>query len=495
MSDDGSDRRPRPGAPAGAERRRPGNTQLASDRVQFRRALTLTFMTLVIPGSAQLVMGNRRVGRIAVRIWLACLALAAVVVLLGMTSRSSVFALVTSPTLLFLGRWLLVAGAIAWVLLLLDAWRLGRPLQLNRGHRLWMTGVNAALCLGTAGVLFFAAHLVNVQGGFIGTVFASSTSSDPTDGRYNVLLLGTDEGDGRDGMRPDSLQVASIDKDTGRTVLIGLPRNLENVPFPDGSVMDEEFPDGFDCDGCYLNAVNTWADDNADKFGADTSDEDSPGIDATMGAVEEITGLKLNYYALVNMEGFSRVIDAVGGVDVNVRERTAIGGIGSPISGYIEKGKQRLDGEHALWFARSRVENDDWSRMGRQKCLMSAMVEQLDPKTVLMNVQKIADSGKALLTTNIPSGDLNVFMDLALKARTQKISSVSLTPPVIYTGNPDYDKVRKIIAESIDKAEGNAPKPYGIERASLEQVSHADPEAPAKDPRKANQASDVAAAC
>ncbi|MGJ9413462.1 LCP family protein [Aeromicrobium sp. CF4.19] len=468
----------------------PSPTQVASDRIQFRRALTLTFMTLVMPGSAQLVMGNRRVGRIALRVWLGVIVAVVLVALLALTSRSGVFALFTNPRLLFIGRWFLILGAIAWVVLLLDAWRLGRPLKLRRGHRLWMTGVNAALCFGTAGVMFFAAHLVSVQNGLIGTVFASEASSDPTDGRYNVLLLGTDSGDGRDGMRPDSLQVASIDRDTGRTVLVGLPRNLQDVPFPEDSVMREEFPDGFDCDGCYLNAVNTWANDNAELF-----DEDEPGIEATMGAVEEITGLQLNYYALVNMEGFSTLIDAVGGVDVNVRERTAMDGIGAPISGYIEAGEQRLDGTQALWFARSRVENDDFTRMGRQKCLMSAMLEQLDPKTVLMNVQKIADSGKALLTTDVPASDLNVFMDLALKARAQKISSVSLTPPVIYTGNPDYPKVRRLVAEAVQKAEGKAPKPYGLERASLSQVKQVDPTAPAKDPNEANQSSDVAAAC
>ncbi len=65
-----------------------------------------------------------------------------------------------------------------------------------------------------------------------------------------MLLLGGDSGPDRSGLRPDSLTVASIDKDTGRTVLVGLPRNLQDVPFPKGSVMRKEFPDGFDCEGC-----------------------------------------------------------------------------------------------------------------------------------------------------------------------------------------------------------------------------------------------------
>ncbi len=463
----------------------------SSARIQFRRALTLTAMTLVMPGSAQLVMGNRRVGRICLRIWLGVLAAAALLLIVSLTSRTGLFSLLTNPTLLMLGRWILIVGAIAWVALLIDAWRLGRPLEMARKHRLWMAGLNSAMCFVTAGVMFFAAHMVSTSQSFIGTVFASSTTSAPEAGRYNVLLLGSDSGPDRSGVRPDSLTVASIDKETGRTVLIGLPRNLEDVPFPAGSVMDKEFPNGFDCEGCYLNAVNTWANDHADKFG-----EKLPGIDATMGAVEEITGLKLNYYAMVNMKGFSKLIDAVGGVEMNVRERTAIGGIGSPIRGYIEAGKQTLTGDQALWYSRSRVNNNDFSRMGRQKCVMNAMIQQLSPKKVLLNVGKIASSGKALLSTNIPQKDLDVFMDLAFKAKAQKVSTVSLVPPVIYTGNPDYKKVRKIIDKSIGEAEGKkATRKPRLETASLSIPKPDDGTAKKKDPMKANQSSDLGSSC
>lgn len=460
-----------------------------SARVQFRRALTLTLMTLVMPGSAQLVMGNKRIGRLAVRVWLGVLAATLFVVLLSMTSRTGLFSLVTNSLILTVVRVFLVVGAISWVGLLIDAWRLGVPRQLGRNHRVFVTGLNGLLCVATAGTMLFAAHLVAVQNQFIGTVFAATTVSQPTDGRYNVLLLGGDSGPDRDGLRPDSLTVASIDKETGRTVLIGLPRNLQDVPFPKGSVMRKQFPKGFDCPGCELNGINTWANDHADLFGVK-----SPGIDATAGAVEEVTGLKVNYYAMVNMRGFAKLVDAVGGVRINVKERTAIGGIGSPIRGYIEAGEKMLTGDQTLWYARSRVQNDDWSRMGRQKCVMNAMLHQLSPKKVLLNVEKIADSSKALLTTNIPQKDLPVFMDLALKAKTQKVSTVSLVPPAIYTGNPDFAKVRRLIDAAIAKAEGTSTSAGGLGDATLAQVDP-DSTVDANDPRKANASDDLTASC
>lgn len=467
----------------------------ASARIQFRRALTLTAMTLVMPGSAQLVMGNKRVGRACLRIWLGLIAVAVVLLFISMTSRTGLFSLATNSTLLTLGRWLLIAGAAAWVALLVDAWRLGRPRELHRKHRFWITGVNAALCFVTASAMLFAAHMVSTSQSFIGTVFASSTTSPPAEGRYNILLLGGDSGPDRSGVRPDSLTVASIDAKTGRTVLVGLPRNLEDVPFPAGSVMGKEFPKGFDCEGCYLNSVNTWANDHADQFG-----EKSPGLDATMDAVQEITGLKLNYYAMVNMKGFAKLIDAVGGVTMNVRERTAIGGIGSPIRGYIKPGKQKLTGDQALWYSRSRVLNSDFSRMGRQKCVMNAMLQQMSPQKVLLNVGKIASSGRELLSTDIPQQDLDVFMDLALKAKAQKMSTVSLVPPVIFTGNPDYAKVRRLVNSAIDKAEGKSKKPAAkahLLTASLSVPEPAQAAAPekAKDPIKANQTADLGSSC
>jgi LCP family protein required for cell wall assembly len=473
---------------------RPADT---SARIQFRRALTLTGMTLVMPGSAQLVMGNKRIGRISIRVWLAFLVTALVLVVVSLTSRTGLFSLMTNPTVLTLGRWVLILGAIAWIALMIDAWRLGRPLEMGRRHRLWMAGVNGALCFVTAGVMFFAAHMVSTSQSFVGTVFASSTTSAPEKGRYNVLLLGGDAGPDRTGVRPDSLTVASIDKDTGRTVLIGLPRNLEDVPFKPGTVMDKAFPNGFSGEGNYLNAVNTWANDHADLFG--TKD---PGIKATMDAVEQITGLTLNYYALVNMKGFAKLIDAVGGVTLDVRERTAIGGIGSPVRGYIEQGRKKLTGDQALWYSRSRVLNSDFSRMGRQKCVINAMVQQLSPQKVLLNVGKIAKSGKALLSTDIPQKDLDVFMDLALKAKTQKISTVSLVPPVIYTGNPDYAKVRRLIQASIDQAEGKKnPASSRLATAQLaapqtqQEIVAAKVAEKKKDPVKANQTSDLGSTC
>ena len=149
-----------------------------------------------------------------------------------------------------------------------------------------------------------------------------------------MLLLGGDSGADRWGLRPDSLTIASIDEENGKTVLISLPRNMTNFPFAEGSVMEEQFPDGFDCgEECLLNGVSTWAGDNTELF----PKSKNPGVDATIMAVEGITGLEINYWAMVNLRGFRELVDAVGGVTLNVRQPIPVG-IGSDVN-YVQPGR------------------------------------------------------------------------------------------------------------------------------------------------------------
>lgn len=442
---------------AGADPESAADAQARADRVRFRRSLTLMAMTLLLPGSAQLVAGNKRIGRLIVRVWLGLVGLALLLGITYLVDRTTIFGLATDPDLLLLARIVLIILAVGWILLLTDAWRLGDPLRLRRTHRLVMVGVNSVLCLAAGGVLLFSAHVVAVQRDFIETVFGAGEVSDPHDGRYNVLLLGGDSGSDRWGLRPDSITVASIDEETGRTVLFGLPRNLVDVPFPEGSVLDERFPDGFDCAACYLNSLYTWGAEHADLF----PDADDPGLEATKLGVEGVTGLPINYTAMVNLAGFDALIDALGGVTVEVPKDLPIGGVGGDITGTIPAGTRHLDGYQALWFARSRAADDDYSRMARQKCLMSAMLRQLDPKRVVLKMGDIADAGKRVLKTDIPASELDTFIDLALEARGQPVATVSFVPPKITTYDPDYDRIRQMVDSALVKAEGEAPEGTG----------------------------------
>lgn len=479
-----------PGSP------RTGSTADRAARVRFRRALALMVMTLLVPGSAQLAAGNRKVGRVAFRVWLGVLAVGAVVVLVSLVHRQFLFDLAFDTGLLQLLRLVLIAGAIGWALLLVDAWRIGQPLSLSMRHRRAAIGVNGAFCLFVASALLFGSHVVGVQRDLVQTMFGSGEASDAAHGRYNVLLLGGDSGVDRWGMRPDSMTVASIDAETGKTVLISLPRNMENFTFAPGSVMEEQFPDGYDCgeEFCMLNSVSTWAGDNTELFG----DSEHPGVDATISAVEGITGLEISYFAMVNLRGFRELVDAVGGVTLNVRSPIPVG-IGSDVN-YVQPGVRKLTGFETQWFARARQGSDDYSRMARQKCVMTAMLHQVSPQTMLKNFSSIAQASSEMVATNIPAGEVGTFVDLALKAKDQKVATVSLVPPLVPdTAHPDIAMIQAKVAEAIDASEGDlkaeeaAPAKKKRKKAPAQVTGGSVGDL--KDGYAANESQDLASAC
>jgi LCP family protein required for cell wall assembly len=422
-------------------------------RVRYRRALMLMVMTLAVPGSAQLVAGNRRVGRVATRVWATVLACVAGSLLLAAIWHEYAFWLVFNTTVLGYLRLALMVLAVGWAALFVDAWRIGQPLTLALNHRRTVVGVNGVLCFSVAGALLFGAHLVGVQRTFVLTMFSGDTVTGSHDGRYNVLLVGGDSGAGRWGMRTDSMTVASIDASTGKTVLIGLPRNMTSFPFAPGSVMHKAWPHGFDCGypNCELNGIPTWVGDHASLF----KGVKNPAMNGTISAVEGITGLRINYWAMVNLAGFRGLVDAVGGVTLNVRQPIPVGGLGADVTGYIQPGVRKLDGFDTLWFARSRDSSDDYSRMARQKCVMNAMLHQISPQTVLTNFEKIAKASSAMVSTDIPPSEVDRFMQLALKAKSQPVSTLSLVPPMIDTAKPDIALIKRKVAQAI--AASSAP--------------------------------------
>jgi hypothetical protein len=152
---------------------------------------------------------------------------------------------------------------------------------------------------------------------------------------------------------------------------------------------------------------------------------------------------------MVNLRGFQKMVDAVGGVTLNVRDRIPIGGIGAPVTGYIQPGKRKLNGFQTLWFARSRESADDYSRMARQKCVMNAMLQQLSPQKVVLKFEKIAKASEELISTDVPLSEVDRFIDLALKARSQPVRTVSFVPPMINTSHPDIDTIKGAVEQAL----------------------------------------------
>lgn len=422
--------------------------EFLSHRLRRRRAYTLPLLTLVAPGSAQLAAGNKRLGGIALRIWFGLLAVVAVGVVVFFLDRSMIIEAFTNSTVLTGLAVVLGAGAIGWALLFLDALRLARLQLLPRGARRGVAALTAVLVALTAVPLTLGARNVLAGRDLVASVFGNNTSVPPSDGRYNILLLGADSGADRSGVRPDTIMLASVDANTGRSVLFGFARDTENINFRPGSTMAQLMPQGWNCgDQCLLNGIYQWGAEHKDQFPADVKD---PGALATKEAVEALSGLDIQYYGMVDLRGFQRFIDAVGGIEIDVKTRVPIGGGTSPVRGYIEPGRQHLDGYHALWYARSREGSSNYERMARQRCVITAMVNQLTPDKVFVNFQKIAGVSGSILQTDVPESDLGTLGDLAMKARSQPMKSVNFVPPLINPWNYDPQVIHTTVAQTIE---------------------------------------------
>jgi len=436
-------------------------SQRRSERVKLRRGLTFLLMTLVLPGSAQVAAGNKRLGRVALRVWAALWVLAILTGLFVLVWHSAAITVITRPLTLRVVQGVLVALGVAWALLFLDAWRISSPPELARRHRLGFALLSIGLAFAVLTGLVASANVVSAQRELVSSVFAGGGDKVAKAGRINILLMGGDAGADRTGLRPDSMTVASVDEATGRTVLISLPRNLEKAPFPASSPMRKKFPKGFDCpnDVCMLNAVYTYAMSHKDLY----PHVKNPGAQATKEAIEGVTGLTINYWSLIDLKGFEDLVDALGGITMDVYRKVPIGGGPThPVYGYVEAGKNRhLDGKEALWFARSRSDSSDWDRIVRQKCVMNAMLNQLDPVTVLTKFNGIASASKEIVATDIPSSQVSKMLDLAQKAKTKPVGSLAIVPPLLKKpADPDFGKIRAAIADQIAKSEAmDAPKP------------------------------------
>ncbi|MFW3386740.1 UNVERIFIED_CONTAM: LCP family protein [Kocuria sp. CPCC 205274] len=442
--------------------------QHAGDGTRTRRAWTLLLSTLVVPGSAQLVAGRRAVGRAALKVDVVVWAAAALALLSLVLWRTPlVWFLTNSFTSLLLIAGL-VALAVGWAVLFFDTLRLIRPGLLVQRTRRAVAAATVALMLVTSGGLAWSAYLLSVTRGAVSDVFGGGLPFRPADGRYNILLMGTDSGEDRSGRRPDSMTVLSVDADSGRTVTVSLPRNLQNAPFPSDSPLADVYPEGFNCgDECILNALYTDVTNNHAALYPDAAD---PGAEAMKDAASGVLGVEVQAYAIVEMNGFEQLIDALGGITIDVGGRVPIGGgtdlvtgLPNEIFGYIEPGVQRLDGYHALWYARSREGATDYDRQARQRCVQAAMLKQLNPVNVLTRFEDLANSGTQVVETDIPQSQIGSFVDVALKAKEHELVQYAAGPPYYdpsFPTYPDFDLLHedldRVLEEATDRGARNA---------------------------------------
>jgi len=281
-----------------------------------------------------------------------------------------------------------------------------------------------------------------------------NVSLPPWDGReqLNILLIGTDQRPREGTYNTDTLIVVSIDPLTKQVAMFSLPRDTVDVPVPAGPAQ-QAFGQ------TYPKKINAWftsVRNRSDLF---------PGTDRTRGynglkaIIGNLYGLDIKYFVEVNFEGFVKVVDALGGVTINVQIPVVddrYPGEGGRLERlYIPSGIQYMDGAQALRYARSRHTSTDFDRGQRQQRVLLSIREQADPQELIPHLPELVSALKQAVRTDIPIDQLDELLGLASEIDTKNIRSYVFAPPLYqqefqssprgYIIVPNVDKIRAAV--------------------------------------------------
>jgi len=216
--------------------------------------------------------------------------------------------------------------------------------------------------------------------------------------RFTVLVVGADSNSARrargEDVNTDALMVVSVSADKSRIAMMSLPRDTVDIPMPDGSI--------------YHGKVNGIA--------------QRLGIEALRGAMATLIGQPIDAYIRIDMDDFAWMVDAVGGIDVEVETRIS----DSQVHLFLEPGPAHLDGAQALSFSRSRADSD-YRRGGRQQQVLAALARKwIDPGLAgLMASVRLLGS----LETDIDLDELPTLLEIGRRSASAEVSGIVLQPP------------------------------------------------------------------
>jgi LCP family protein required for cell wall assembly len=276
---------------------------------------------------------------------------------------------------------------------------------------------------------------------------ATPAVTPPTkDSRINVLLTGIDSSDRRSHSLTDTLIVVSVDPTTGKVAMVSFPRDIARFEQPDGTTFPRK-----------INELMTYANAHPKAY-------PNGGLPTLIDDLGYLLGVPIHYYAAVDLDGFARLIDAVGGVTVNNPKAINDPGYGGWTDGrvgfHLSAGVHHLDGQTALAYARSRkgAGDNDFTRARRQQQLLLALRARLTDPALLPHLPAIIDAGSRTIRTNFPQDRISEMLDIGSAIQDDDgVRRVVLGPP--YAKNPpagtpggyqlilDMDRLAKLSVE------------------------------------------------
>jgi polyisoprenyl-teichoic acid--peptidoglycan teichoic acid transferase len=235
--------------------------------------------------------------------------------------------------------------------------------------------------------------------------------------RLTVLLVGIDTNERRASqgatLNTDALMLVSISDDQSELTLVSLPRDTVDIPLGDGSIWDRKI------NGLYA----------------------TQGIDALVGAMEELYGVPIDGHLALDMDDLVTLVDAVDGVTVDPPTRL----VDPPIGLDVQPGEQVLDGETALSYVRTRVDQD-YGRMGRQQEVVQSLVAELTADDAEVELATLV-AGLDSLETDLPLEDLPTFVEIGRRLQDADVTELLVGPPEMIVFEGDRGDGRGYILE------------------------------------------------
>lgn len=249
-------------------------------------------------------------------------------------------------------------------------------------------------------------------------------------------------------MRTDSMIVASLHTGTGKAALFGFPRNMGSIPLPrrfqnafvgyerrlappPAPAAEGEEPKAWRSCRCFPEQLNALYPVTR-KWTKTYPDEVDPGMAALRDVLSHLMGVEIDYYVLVDMAAFVDLVDAIGGIDVDVRKPLQ-SEVSPPREGDpwakvdVDVGWNHLDGPQALAYARARKGSSDYTRMERQRCMLRGVAAKADAVTILRSFPAIVDAVENSVVTDVPRSFAAEFIGAAASLDFDDIETVGFT--------------------------------------------------------------------
>lgn len=258
-----------------------------------------------------------------------------------------------------------------------------------------------------------------------------------------VMIMGVDQREDDVG-RSDTLMVAAIDPKKDQASLLSIPR--------DTRVKIKGY--GYD----KINAAYAYG-----------------GRRLTQSTVEDFLGVRMDHYIIINTQAFQKIIDAIGGVDIEVEKRMYYEDPWDDDGGLVidlYPGKQHMDGKTAVTYVRYRDEEGDIGRIARQQKFMRAVMDQVTSPSILPKIPSIIAEIVGSVETDLSVRQMIEFAGSLKNAQKHGLHAEMVPGRPLYIDEisywiPDILGLRQTLANTLDVAI-NAAMRAAMERTSIE---------------------------